>query len=324
MGTNVCLVCAELLSAAPTPRGSQDAIDYQCPNCGDYALSGSFKAMLDAGPFDRRERAILAHAIRKIDQQGDKPLISTQFAKSVLEEGRLPGVEEQLENLILYFGRVLPEPGATIDLHASHMRAILGCITERAAGWVVKQAHELDLVQGSGAQSINGPYELSGATLSVRGWESHRQLLAGGSQSRRAFMAMKFGDTELDSVFLNHFKPACKRAGFELIRLDEEPKAGLIDDRLRVEIRRSRFLVADLTHANPGAYWEAGYAEGLGRPVIYTCRKDVFDDFKQRPHFDTNHHLTVVWEPENLADAASRLATTVRVTLPGESTLSDE
>jgi nucleoside 2-deoxyribosyltransferase len=128
----------------------------------------------------------------------------------------------------------------------------------------------------------------------------------------------------LDSVFLNFFKPACKRTGFELVRLDEEPKAGLIDDRLRVEIRRSRFLVADLSHANPGAYWEAGYAEGLGRPVIYTCRKDVSEDAKQRPLFDTNHHLTVVWDPENLADAASQLATTVRVTLPGEASLADE
>jgi hypothetical protein len=190
MDSNVCLVCAEFLSEAPARRGSQDATDYQCPNCGDYALSGTFEAMLDAGPFDRKERAVLAHAVRKIDQHGGRPLISTHFAKSVLETGRLPGIEEQLENLILYLGRVLPEPGATVDLHATHMRATIGCITENAAGWVIRQAHELGYAQGAGIQSISGSFDLLGATLSVQGWEMHRQLLAEGSQSKRAFMAM--------------------------------------------------------------------------------------------------------------------------------------
>jgi nucleoside 2-deoxyribosyltransferase len=59
--------------------------------------------------------------------------------------------------------------------------------------------------------------------------------------------------------------------GFILRRLDDEPKAGLIDDRMRAEIQASRFVIVDLTHMNRGAYWEAGYAEGLGKPVIYTC-----------------------------------------------------
>jgi nucleoside 2-deoxyribosyltransferase len=45
-----------------------------------------------------------------------------------------------------------------------------------------------------------------------------------------------------------------------------------IDDQMRVALRTSRFVVADLTRGNRGAYWEAGFAEGLGRPVIYTCR----------------------------------------------------
>lgn len=103
--------------------------------------------------------------------------------------------------------------------------------------------------------------------------------------------------------------PAVAATGFTLKRLDEDQPAGLIDDRLRVEIRQSRFLVSDLTHRNPGAYWEAGYAEGLGKPVIYTCRKDVFEDKKSAPHFDTNHHLTVIWEAEDLDAAVVRLKT---------------
>ena len=118
------------------------------------------------------------------------------------------------------------------------------------------------------------------------------------------------------------FKQAVADTGFELYRLDEKPQAGLIDDRLRVEIRNSRFLISDLTHDNSGAYWEAGYAEGLGKPVIYTCKKEKFD--KDKSHFDTNHHLTVKWDTDNIEDAVKSLKATIRATLPDEAKLSDD
>jgi nucleoside 2-deoxyribosyltransferase len=98
--------------------------------------------------------------------------------------------------------------------------------------------------------------------------------------------------------------------------LDDEPKAGLIDDRMRLQIKSSRFLLADLTHGNKGAYWEAGYAEGLGKPVIYLCKQAVFDDESSRPHFDTNHHLTITWDISKPDDFASRLKATIRFSIP--------
>ena len=43
-----------------------------------------------------------------------------------------------------------------------------------------------------------------------------------------------------------------------------------------------------------GAYWEAGYADALDKPVIYICEKSKF---KTKPsHFDTNHSTTIFWE----------------------------
>ena len=112
-------------------------------------------------------------------------------------------------------------------------------------------------------------------------------------------MAMQFGNAELDDAVENVWKPAAKEAGFELRRLDELSKPGVIDNHLRVSIRRARILFVDLSTHNRGAYWEAGFAEGLGRPVLYFCRKDVWDDEKGKPHFDTNHCNTVVWSRDD-------------------------
>jgi hypothetical protein len=104
---------------------------------------------------------------------------------------------------------------------------------------------------------------------------------------------------------------------------DRQP-AGLIDDQLRVALRRSRFVIADLTHGNNGAYWEAGFAEGLGRPVIYTCREKEWEDGNQKTHFDTNHLVTVIWDPQRPNDAAERLTAIIRATLPDEAKLDDD
>jgi hypothetical protein len=154
--------------------------------------------------------------------------------------------------------------------------------------------------------------------FTFKGWECYETLKHKPLGSRTAFMAMPFGDGSLDSMFSDCFRPAVAATGFDLRRLDSHPKAGSIDDRLRVEIRGARFLIAELTGTNPGAYWEAGFAEGLGKPVIYTCERSCFDDPARKPHFDTNHHLTVVWQASALAEAGEMLKATIRETLPME------
>src|SRR3546814_372746 len=90
-------------------------------------------------------------------------------------------------------------------------------------------------------------------------------------------------------------------------------RAGIIDNIMRSQIRDAAFVIVDLTHDNSGAYWEAGYAEGLGKPVIYICEKAKFD--KAKTHFDTNHCTTVVWTREKGEEFRAELIATLRRSL---------
>lgn len=72
-------------------------------------------------------------------------------------------------------------------------------------------------------------------------------------------------------------------------------------------IRECRFLIMDITEPNYGAYYEAGYALGLGKEVIITCRQDIFNkkEYKNpleekalKPHFDILQKQILVWENE--------------------------
>ena len=112
---------------------------------------------------------------------------------------------------------------------------------------------------------------------------------------------------------------ALLRYGFDSGRAGKLP----LPDQITTggEIQCSDFMIADLTHANNGAYWEAGYAEGLGKPVIYTCEKEKFNS--QKTHFDTNHHLTVLWDKDAPEQAGELLKATIRATLPQLAKLED-
>ena len=58
------------------------------------------------------------------------------------------------------------------------------------------------------------------------------------------------------------------------------------------EIRRAQFVVADITGARGGVYFEAGFAKALGRDVFFTCREDRFSNDR---HFDTEHFQHTMW-----------------------------
>jgi hypothetical protein len=48
--------------------------------------------------------------------------------------------------------------------------------------------------------------------------------------------------------------------------------------------------------------------------AYYTCERSKFEATKT--HFDTNHHLTIVWDAASPDEAAETLKATIRATLP--------
>ena len=120
--------------------------------------------------------------------------------------------------------------------------------------------------------------------------------------SSQAFVAMWFDDS-MNEACQNGIEPRIEDAGYKPLRIDRKEHTNKIDDEIIAEIRRSRFIVADFTQGDNGArggvYYEAGFAHGLGLPVIFTCKEGDVDKL----HFDTNHYNHIVWStPEDLRE----------------------
>jgi hypothetical protein len=192
--------------------------------------------------------------------------------KEVIKETSLPSPLEQPDIFLLYLGdQTKYSVGESSHILPNNIFSIIGGTKENDALYIIMQLKEGGLINAS----EYGDYEIK-ASMTFEGWRQYEELKRSVVDSRIAFMAMPFHNELLDSVYKNCFQKAVDLTGFKLERIDENPKAGSINDRMRVEIRRSKFLIAELTNNNSGAYWEAGFSEGLGKPVFLQLREAIF------------------------------------------------
>lgn len=228
-----------------------------------------------------------------------------------------PSPQEQADRLVLWIGDNQAGTGARATTRLERIAAIVGAdvdygVTgETAFSWLLRELGGEWFERGNLSTQPDLTFRLT-----MAGWKHYESLRVRRSTSRTAFMAMDFKNSTLKKVVTECFKPAVAKTGFTLKAVNEEQPAGLIDNQIRAAIRSARFILADLTDNNNGAYFEAGLAEGLGIPVIYTCEAKKFAETKT--HFDTNHMLTVPWDPEDLEHVSNVLAATIQWTLPGE------
>ncbi|HZM21661.1 MAG TPA: hypothetical protein VFC02_07955 [Anaerolineales bacterium] len=87
------------------------------------------------------------------------------------------------------------------------------------------------------------------------------------------FIIMSF-KKEFDELY-NVYKEVCKTFGFNAVRTDKVYSLDKILPRILQGIRHSAFVIADVTETSPNVFYEIGFAEGLGRPVIATAKVDT-------------------------------------------------
>lgn len=127
--------------------------------------------------------------------------------------------------------------------------------------------------------------------ISANGWNKISEM-EHTETNNQGFIAMAF--KEETKNISDSFKNAIKSCGYIPRRIDEKEHNKQIVPEILFEISKSKFVVVDITYPNYGAYYEAGYAEALGKEVIVCCRKDVF-----KPHFDIAQKSAVIWEDES-------------------------
>lgn len=320
-GFVTCPVCrGEFGRCRPlaTPR---DAQAFDCDGCGQFEISrpAIVTYFEREGRITAMQRAALSHALRTGTRGSGAPMVTTAWLEAFLPSGRIPTPAVQATNLIRTVGDWVSESGDGYFVDGVVDTPLVGSFNRSMFDQLFKELTVNGVLIKVADATKPNPRDigvLSGGlySLSLKGWEQYEAERRGDFAGRYGFIAMRFNDPVLDPFVEAVVKPAVRDSiGFDLVDLRNASRAGVIDNIMRAQIRDAAFVLVDLTHDNSGAYWEAGYAEGLGKPVIYICEQSKFD--VARTHFDTNHCTTVMWRADEPAAFIDQLVATLRRSL---------
>lgn len=89
------------------------------------------------------------------------------------------------------------------------------------------------------------------------------------------FVVMPFGELWSSNVYDNLFVKGIQSAGFSVVRGDEIPRVGNLDDNVWRSITQAGVIVADVSVPNPNVYYEIGLATALGKPVFVFKQRGI-------------------------------------------------
>ena len=324
----ICPVCQNVDGGscrgyADTMHGEPSAW-FECDICGHYAMDSAIftdqsSQNLHLGDWSHWnlttvQRAVLSHRIRtsqgSLRSRGDLFTITRDTLEWLRSNATLPSRAEQAANAIRYIGDEITRSGEPLKELPINFRTIIGAATRDSSHDLIRELEARGTLRVQARSQLNS----HGVDLTLYGWEAYEIEKRGRFVGNSGFIAMQFNDSQLDPFVEEVVKPAVKDGlGYDLVDMRDVARAGVIDNIMRTQIRDSAFVIVDLTHDNPGAYWEAGYAEGLGKPVIYICEKTKFEAGKT--HFDTNHCTTVPWSRDDDDGFRAELVATLRRSL---------
>jgi hypothetical protein len=272
-----------------------------CMRCGRYEITDSYYALLERQPLSRRQAANASRWIRT-----NPEVVLTHFHHAMLTSLPTPSVGRKAELFMRYVIENYPDIGTNFAFLLFVVEQDIAAPSKDEVEFIAKHLIDSGYLSGT---VIDGKIH---ASITPRGWEYVESLDRHAAESPFAYVAMRFND-ETNALRDEGIRPAIIAAGWDARLIDEVHHLNHIDDEIIAAIRRSRFLVADLTGQRPNVYYEAGYAQGLGAPVVWTCREDEVE--ANAVHFDIRQYAFITWRMDTLNDFRRRLTARIVATV---------
>lgn len=301
-----CLLCDQPAKIDKSAGFNRNVVFVKCPQCGGYGVTDEAQRF-SLSSLSQVERDKVTSFLRERQLRGLPDVVLTHgrvapgvpdFKSAVVVEDAIAEfpktVGERLDRILTNISLLGPVPGSWVDLHEEHV-PLTYAESGDAFTFVIGA-----LIDGG---FLDGNLHSDGAKvrLSPAGWQRVTDIESGTvAQPKQAFVGMSFGSPHRGSVEAGIVEGISK-AGYAPWIADRVEHVEKIDDRIVAEIRRSAFVVADLTGHRQNVYYEAGFAAALGKRVIYTCAEAE----KEPPHFDLRQFNILIWKDQ--ADLAERL-----------------
>jgi len=275
----------------------------ECKICGRYESTDfddlAFKL------FSKEKKAMISAYTRELfEYKSPKPVLHTlseNQIENIIERYQKKTIHEKLDRLIQYAEKKSSYFGENIKSSIDSSKDYP--VTYSKNIWEFKnifnQARKVGLLQSESRDHL---------ALTWAGWQRAEEIKEAGMLSKKCFVAMSCSEN-MSEIYKQGIKKAVIEAGYEPIFIEKEEHNEKICDLIIVEIRACKFLIVDVTEQRQNVYYEAGFAHGLNRDVIWTCKQDEIEDV----HFDTRQYNHITWE--NAEDLKKKLVNRIKATI---------
>jgi hypothetical protein len=304
---NKCPICRNNAGIFPT----SEHIEINCLKCGKYKYSKVLEKEL---PLSEREKTLFSGFLR------DTPgfYITQSNLNELKNIIRMPSVSEKADRALLAFESLTEVPGDQLQFAEGDNEYLL----ISGESYIINP-QEWRFIINDLLRNEAGYIKMIAANryqITPQGWNYISEIKRINKDSYTVFIAMWF-DKKVAKT-RDSIKQAIINAGYTPIIIDEVDHNDDVTDKIISHINRARFVVADLTEQRGGVYYEAGYAKGLGIPVIFTVRENQLDPPKtdnnpdpKRVHFDINHYKIIKWSENKLPNFIEELKNRITATI---------
>lgn len=317
---------------------------YICKRCGFVHLDQEAVEEFNLGKFKTEDRNAISITLRNEWERRGRERSGRKLTLSDLEQikSQFSPLDpiEKMDNALINFDKASLYVGSLVKINHQNDYPLYYCDEPNELVAICGLLFREGLIHAPDAENPQ-----NGLSITTKGYQRLREIQKPNRTSRQCFVAMWFA-SEMNNVYETAIKKAIefREEGesvprFEAVKIDNVEHVNDINDEIIGQIRRSRFMVCDLTGYRGGVYFEAGFAYGLGLDVIYTCRKDwtkeetlkneagqevtfLYDGKgnqipikKEGVHFDLAHRNRIEWSPDNLEDFKVRLENRIKAVI---------
>jgi hypothetical protein len=314
MLTNTCAIWGTPADQRPITGGFRVL---NSPRAGGvYIVTGSVENFV-ASASVKQKRAITRWLIRQRSFGIVEPRLDSHTAEQAASYPSL-SFTEKVNSVLQYFGSYFDRMDSGFkftysnepDDRVNALIAISDSTDSRELAALLRTIVNMGMITANESATINAIMYF----LTPMGWERVENFNTKVVASHQAFVAMWFNPSMMEA-YSDGFAPAITASGYKPFRIDKKEHVNKIDDEIVAEIRRSRFLISDFTcepeKPRGGVYFEAGFAMGIGIPVIWTCKENSINDL----HFDTRQYNHIVWK--DVTDLNSQLTNRIGAVIGG-------
>lgn len=319
-----CPICGE--NATKIMCLEADIID--CPICHEYTIGNGLKTP-EFSEYDKSVLKTYCYRYMKSDGEHRPKPITKETKNEIINSINPPRtLIDKINFVIKYLADSTKFFGDTVEISRPHGHRLFFCKDEEELQNILEAIKQQGYITGNSVSTLDVIVTSQGLpsrkiVMTSKGLQ-YAETLFSRTNSTQCFVAMWFDEStqQLYERIQNAVtgNPKADKnsngygANYSIMKIDEKDHINYIPAEIIPEIKRSKFMIADLSGYRGGVYYEAGFADGLGIPVILTCSKEWFEEHTDEHgnkfngvHFDLKQKNILLWEENKLDEFQRKL-----------------